>query len=816
MRRWIASLLAAVACVACSSPEERLAEHLRNGALLAEQEDFDDAIVEYRSALKLAPSSAEVNERLGEQLAATEPNDAAVYYSDAFRLDRKRTHAALEAARILAPNDLDAATQLVNEVVSHAPRLATAHIQKSEFALLANDSRAGLAAALTASRLDPELAPGWYQVGRSYQARIAERQHRRRNFDREFDAAIDAFTKADELASGSARSRLEMARVYATRFRYRQRAQTEFKNAMDLAKEAGNLRDRLEIAEAALSFSSEVNDPIYTEWALRAVIEAAPEQLLAWSRLAMLEDSRGGDGLAVLEELIEKRPRDLSARLIYVAYLTSSRQATQALTHLRGLLDSGWGAPEFWEQIARIQIQRGRTSGARATYVTMLDYHPDDPVSRRTDARIAIAERRYEAASASLRALATEADSKQIQYLLAKSELGRRNLANATAALERAEPKVGTAPREVMRLRAEIHHAAGEFELAAKSLRKLTRSGATLKPSETLMLAQSLYETDRAAGGRKLLENLLAKPLPLAGAAAEYARREGEREPEKAYQYLTAALERNPIHFAILEQFTRIDTDAGRIKRAMRRLDKALATGRANARVALLRGRTLAESGKYAKAERDVLRALEADPMLEGAVDLLFSIYANQGTLLDAQQSFEEAEAAGVLHSGARQLLGRLYRHHGETDRAKQTLEKIESDDPKMLAAKSDLARLLAETDTDLDRALELAENVQQHRSRDAGAADVVGYVYLRKGLSEAALQQFQFAIELDELHQRSSTAQRQYHLGLALRAMNRNPEASQAFEEALRLDPEFSSAEDTRSQLESIQSSDGFTSNSS
>ncbi len=811
-----AALIAVVACLACSTPEERLAEHLENGALFTEREQFDDAILEYRSALKLDPLNAEVNERLGERLAMSQPTDAAIYFRDAFRLDPKRIDAGLKAARMIAIDDLGAATEIVNEVVSHAPKEAGPRIVASELAILRNDSRSALASARRARQLDPTSWSSWYQLGRAHQARIAEGQHRKRPTDRDFDAALEAFTKADELASGSILARLELARVHSSRFAHRNQAQVEFENAMRLAKEKGNLRDRLEVAEAALQFSRQVEDPVYRDWALRAVIENAPEQLLAWSRLAILEDSRGGDGLSILEELIAKRPNDISAQLIYTTYLISNRKAQRALTHLRELLDSGLDAPGFWEQITQIQIQRGNLANARATYVEMLDRHPVDLVTRRADARIAIAEGRYEAASESLRALAAEADSLQIQYLLASSELARGNLANAAAAIERAEPRSGSTPPDVIRLRARIQHATGEFQQVVESFEELRTSGAGTRPIEKLMLAQSLYEIRRRDQGRKLLMGLLSGPRPIPEAATEYARREGGRDRDGAYGYLMAALDQNPVDLGVLQELTRIDTAAGNTQAAIARLDGALKTGRAQAAIVLLRGRTLADSKQYEKAEHDALFALEADPTLEGALELLFSIYLKQGTLAQAQRSFEEAEAAGVLNSGARQLLARIYRHNGEPDRARPILEKLGTTDPELLSAKADLARLLADTDTELDRALELAEEVQQRRSRDANAADVVGYIYLRKGLNEAALQQFRYAIELDQLNREAATFERHYHLGLALRAMKRNREASRAFGNALRLDPDATSAQEIRSQLEAIRSSDELTSSSS
>ena len=68
-----------------------------------------------------------------------------------------------------------------------------------------------------------------------------------------------------------------------------------------------------------------------------------------------------------------------------------------------------------------------------------------------------------------------------------------------------------------------------------------------------------------------------------------------------------------------------------------------------------------------------------------------------------------------------------------------------------MAGAKSDLAYLLAANNQNLDRALRLAEEARRSMSTDPKAVGSVGYVYLRKGLYEAALQQFRTAIELDD-----------------------------------------------------------------
>jgi tetratricopeptide (TPR) repeat protein len=203
------------------------------------------------------------------------------------------------------------------------------------------------------------------------------------------------------------------------------------------------------------------------------------------------------------------------------------------------------------------------------------------------------------------------------------------------------------------------------------------------------------------------------------------------------------------------------------------------------------------------RAESDALRAFEADTQLEGAVDLIYAIYRAQGRLDEARESFEEADKAGVLHAGARLLLGRIYLQQGDRQKAVETFERILRQNPELSAAKNDLAYLLADENRDLDRALNLAEEAQQSMSTDPNAADTVGYVYYRRGLHEAALQQFHYALELNRDRRNHLEPTLHYHLGLALDALERGDEATASFRRALQLDSNFPDAEDARRRIE-------------
>ncbi len=321
------------------------------------------------------------------------------------------------------------------------------------------------------------------------------------------------------------------------------------------------------------------------------------------------------------------------------------------------------------------------------------------------------------------------------------------------------------------------------------------------------MRARCLYRVRRYQAAREVLEQLLSEPEPPAPAAVLYSQNEAQRNPESTRIHLSAAFERRPRNFDVLEALNALDLRAGRSQDALDRLNQVIATRRAGPKVLLLRANLLARAGDLERAEADALRAFEAAPRLPRAVDLLFAIYREQGRLLDAQRSFEEAEAAGVLHVGARQLLARLYMVHGETDKARSTLEKIVADNPDMAAPMNDLAFLLAEGGIDLDRALKLAKYAQAALADSAGAADTVGYIYHRKGLYAAALQQFRFAIELQQNGlDPAPDPDIHYHLGLTLYAMGRNRQAARAFQTSLEIDSDFAGADDARRLLEAVR----------
>jgi Tfp pilus assembly protein PilF len=114
---------------------------------------------------------------------------------------------------------------------------------------------------------------------------------------------------------------------------------------------------------------------------------------------------------------------------------------------------------------------------------------------------------------------------------------------------------------------------------------------------------------------------------------------------------------------------------------------------------------------------------------------------------------------------------------------AKKVYSYILEREPKNALAANNLSWILMQSGkpSDLNEALRLAQIAKDKFPEDPRIADTLGYVYLKKGLAQNALAQFQLAVE--KLPQEPSI---NYHLALALFQLARNPEARKYVESSL------------------------------
>jgi tetratricopeptide (TPR) repeat protein len=793
---------------ACASREERFAKHIERGEKLEAEGRLADAVIEYQSALDLEPRNAELYQRLGDLMVRQRGHKQAVsFYREAFQLDPERIDAAMSEARLLAVEDPKRARELIELGLQRAPDRPNVQQQRAFVALARGDLPEALAAAQRAVELDPESGARWSQLGKVHQARILKHQLEGKPVPAElFQAALDAFARADALAQGDARAQAESARVLAAWPGRGEEAQAGHRAALETAKRTGDAEARIYAAKAFDDYARGKHDAVLRREALREVVEADPEDYEAWEDLVILSDGQQiPQGEEVCRELVSRRGDDPRSHRLYVNYLLRKKRQAEAIDYLKRTLDDELSAPILWAQLIDLQLRSNQIDDARDSFDEMSDDFPDDPSTQVAEARLALAEGRIAEGAEILRALAQGSESAESQRMLAVAEHRLGNLAAAAAAIERA---VALAPHsiELYRLKANIDHDAKNWAKLLLAYRVLAGRGQPLAAGDHLRRAHALYELGDAEAGRRVLEQVMARPDAPPEAALEFARREGPKRFEAAQAALLAAQQRSPGDERLLNALVQLELASGRSEQALARLDAEIEAGRARPRDLLLRARLLAASGELDRAEKDVLRAFEASPTLPGAVELLFEIYQRQNRLAEALRSFEEAETAGVLHSGARLLLGRLYLSQGNLPKAQEAFEKVVAEQPQLVSARNDLALVLAERGEQLDRALELARTVQQALGDNPAAIDTLGYVYYRAGRHQEALEQLERAVALAEAGSGQPSPVFTYHLGLVLQALGRKDEAAVAFQRALSGGEDFPEAADARRRLESVR----------
>jgi tetratricopeptide (TPR) repeat protein len=290
---------------------------------------------------------------------------------------------------------------------------------------------------------------------------------------------------------------------------------------------------------------------------------------------------------------------------------------------------------------------------------------------------------------------------------------------------------------------------------------------------------------------------------PSPDAAVELAVREAgdERRAPLLRRYLEAAHARYPGHVGVLDALIRQDLERGEPETALARTAETIALRPRDGRLHLARARLLIRVGRYGDAGVSALRAAELSPeVADDAYDVLTLVYTRSPkTSAYAGRLLEASIEAGTATADQIALLARLVLHAGDKARAVTLYEQALDAGSRLAMPRNDLAFLLAESEEDLDRALELAREAMSIRGENPAVADTLGYVYLQSGSYEAAFWQFrQVTREADP-----PVAEYYYHLGLALMKLERLADARDALAEALRIDPDFPAAADAMREID-------------
>jgi uncharacterized protein (TIGR02996 family) len=732
--------LALLVLTACQDDSTRIAEHRERGDAYIANEEYAEAILEFKNVLKL------------------DPNDAAAHYGLATaylaQQDPRRAYWELEETARLDPENVDARLQLGQFLL----------FQKDE------DKERVIASADEILALEPDRWEAMILKGRALVAlgRLEE--------------SGDSFEAAIEAAPDQSGPRL----MYANYLR----ATGDLEAAEASFLKLTELEEGFAAWAAYAGFLASSGDrDADAEAAYRTGLEQAEaeERIAATSVLAnfLIARDRGDEAEAVLKEGIGAGTDD--PRLVYLLarlYHTQGRtaeadqmilEATRAnpqdpgpfllLSSYRERIGDLEGALEAAEDALKADPDNELAQLRRAEVLVDLGYRGDDtrrvaqgraivdailsknathPEALFVKAKIDLAESqrgeeaKLEAAITALRrSIDSRPDWAQAHFLLASALFIDGDRAQARASAARAlELDASLLPARI--LMARIHAALGDHSLAVEAgKRALEQSD---NPQLRIIVAQSLVRQGQLGAA---LAELEAIPEEDRGAEAHYAIGRVlmlKGEGQSARVHLVRALEIEPAHAEILRSMLSLDVKNGQLEESAQRVSIALGEDPDNPKLHQLAGEIALFMGKPSEAEKSFRRAIEIDPNDLRSYDLLARYLAVSSrpdeVLATYERALEQNDRSGPLNL----VVGSLYEAQGRRDEAMERYERAIELDPDLAVAKNNLAYLIAEGGGNLDRALDLAQEANALLPDNPNAADTLGWVLYKKDVPSAAV----------------------------------------------------------------------------
>ena len=729
------ALGAILALSGCQNQQAKLAEHMARGDAYLKEEKASEAVIEYKNALQLAPNDAKAHYGLAQAyLANKEPQKAFWELQETVRLDGTNIDARLALGQFLLLGREDEFKQALTEgeaVIAADPNRWEGYVLRAaarERLKQVDEAEADYKKAL---ELQPDK-PDLIRTLAGYYVRKGDRA-----------TAEPLYQKLVEIEP-SAASQLLYGGFLALDKARDADAESAYKKALEVAKE----ENKGEVAQRVASYYYARERYDEAEKTLKDGIAARKDDLDLIYALARFYHSRGDQAKAdaMIEQATGAKPNDVKPFLILSAYRGRNGDLPGALDAAEKAIAVAPEDPTAKLRKAELLVDMGvkenskeRLAMGRAIVDAVLAKTPEMPEAYFVRAKLDISEGKADDAVASLRrALDRRADWSQAHFLLASALLLQNDRQQARAEVLRAV-ELDAEFIEARRLLTKVHALLGEHDLAIEEARRVLRQ----RPDDREMrvaLAQSLVFLNKADEARKELDSI---PLDQRGPEVNFAigridMLQGKNE--FAREKLLLALESQPQHPEILESLLGTEIALGKISESLSRIEKVAGEKPNDANLQRLLGIALLASGQGPAGEAKLRRAIELDPNNLGAYQGLARYLLGSNRVQEGIATYEAAVQKQPTSAPLHFTLATLYEGVGRRDDAMPHYEEAVKLDPNLAVAKNNLAYLMADAGSNLDRALDLAQEAKAQLPENGNVADTLGYVLLKKGIPEAAI----------------------------------------------------------------------------
>jgi tetratricopeptide (TPR) repeat protein len=747
--------LLSIFLVSCSrDPNVRKQKYLESGQHYFDQGKYAEAAIQFVNAIKTDPAFADAHYHLAQTYLKLQHGAGAVQeLSRTVELQPDNYQARLELANLLVlGRDFQAAQQQTDLLLKQRPNDPGVHSLVSSLYAAQDNVPAAIAEVQKAISLDPARWEFHLEL-----ALLELKNHQP-------DQAEASFKKVIELNPSATQAYVLLGTFYQSNGRFAD-AEPQFRKAIELGPSSPEPRAaliRLYLAEGKKSAAEDL--------AKQAKHNLANNPA-GYRMLADFYVATGDFDKATAEyaALVQQYPKDIQLKKDYIQLLIQQNHLDEAEKLNNELLKEDPNLNDALVYRSQIQISGGNLKDSTATLQAVLKKDPNNSEAHYV---LGVA---YEK-SGDLQ----PAENEWLEAVRLRSDFLDAQRSLAGLALRRGDPaKLAEAASQLIRLQ-----PASPDGYSLRALAEIDRK--EFIPAEA-DIRKAIEIAPQSSAGYVQLGNLRS-------AQAQYA------DAAKAYQQ---ALDRNPNSKDALRGLIDAYVAQKQIDKAVAAANAQIAKSPGNASFYDLLGTLLFRVKKDLNgAEAALEKSIQLDKKDLDSLLKLAQVKAAQGSIDKGIAICQQAAKDNPNQPSFYILIGELYESKHDWQNASAAYKSalaVRPDDP---VASNNLAWAMLQSGGNLDIALSLAQTAHRGMPNSPGAADTLGWVYYQKGDYGPAINTLQDALKLAAKFNAPDNPGIHYHLGMAYAKTNQPVLARQQLQQVLKINPNFSQADEVKKQL--------------
>jgi len=779
-------LSAAIFLAGCTNPEKAKADHVAKGEAYLKDSKFQEASLEFRNAIQIDDNYAAAHWGLARAFEGLERYpEMLTELQKTITKDGNNLDARLKLGNYYLagyrgrPEILAEADRLAKEVLAKDPKNIEGHILMGSVLFHQNQKDKAFEELNTAVNIDPNRVESYLSLARFLVV------------NKEPAKAEELFKKAISVNYNSPLAHSEYGKFLAQSNRQPE-AEAELRRAVEVGPKDRDARFIL----ASYYFVTRQVDKAEEQY--KAMVGLDPNKpenhvILADFYVAM---NRPDDAVQTLQNLLSKSPDYVQGRYRLGEILLGKGDTQGASAQIEELLKKDQHDRQALVLRARLRAQSGQPDGLKSAIADLNEVLQQEP------------------------------NSQPALYFLAQYNLNLGLLDQARsfgAELEKNYPDY--LPGKFMQLQLAL--AGGDYKGAITQATDLLARVETSAPARgnSSQLIKEIHEKAFLSRGAAQLQS---RNNEAARKDFEAARNVNPNDPlvynslamisiaenkkDDAINFFDTALKVDGTNYDALNGLITLYARNNEPDKGHARIDQALASFPNNASLHFLKAQAFGFQRNTASAEAELRKALEIDSNYVSAYYALAAIYVNTRQEDRAIAEYQKFIALRPDNAVPYTLIGIIEDMRKNFDAAADNYKKALEKDPNSVIAANNLAWLYAVTGKgNLDEAVRLAQGVVQKAPNQAGYIDTLGWVYYKKNLHGAAVEQLRKAVSLNEAQARvaniSPSATYHYHLGMALKEAGNREESRKELETAIRLADKspFADIEEAKKALASL-----------